>query len=107
MKRYSLGLFSILLAISLAAFTNDKLPNNKHDSYYWFNVPSSINNDQKLTNGQVSYLNAFQATDPNPAPCTGSTKYCHVGFTSGQVTVIGSSVTVNGSQTPAIFDSKP
>lgn len=107
MKRYSLGLLSILLAISLAAFTNVKVPDNKHVDLYWFNVPGSINNTGSLINSQVSYLNAHQPSDPNPGACSGSSKYCHVGFNASQVTVSGSSVTVNGSQTPAMFNSKP
>lgn len=107
MKRYSLGLFSIMLAISLAAFTTVKAPNSKHVDLYWFNVPGSINNNGALTNSQVSYLNAHQPFDPNPGACAGGAKYCHAGFTASQVTISGSSVTLNGSQTPAMFDSKP
>lgn len=107
MKKYSMGLFMILLAISLAAFTSDKTVKDNAESLYWFNVPGSINNGSTLTNSQVSYLNAFQASDPLPGSCAGGIKYCHVGFRASQVTVSGSNVSVNGTQSPISFNSKP
>lgn len=107
MKRYSLGLFSILLAISLAAFTNVRVPDKKNVDLYWFNVPGSINNTASLINSQVIYLNAHQPSDPSPGACAGGTKYCHVGFMASQVTVSGSTVTLNGSQNPPSYHSKP
>ena len=108
MKKYLLGFMAICLAVGFSAFTRtEKKPATSLTNLYWFNVPSSISNGSTLINSDVTYLNAFQASDPSPADCTGSTNYCHVGFSDNQVTVSGSSVTLNGSQTPISFDSKP
>lgn len=107
MKKYSLGLLTVLLAVSLAAFTNIKAPEKKLTDLYWFNVPGNIANGSNLTNAQVSYLNAHQPGDPNPGACSSGTKYCHVGFRDDQVTGSGSNIMVSGSQQPASFDSKP
>lgn len=108
MRKYSLGFFMVLLAISLASFTKDKAPKKYFEDFYWFSVPGSIANGASLTNAQVSYLNAHQPSDPAPADCpSGSTNYCHVGFRANQVTVSGSTVTVNGSQIPTPRTLKP
>ena len=107
MKKYFLGIMAICLAIGFSAFTpTEKKPVKPLMDLYWFNVPSSISNGSTLTNSDVIYLNALQPNDPSPASCTGSTNYCHVGFSDNQVTVNGSSVTLNGSETPISFDSK-
>ncbi len=108
MKKYLSGFMAICLAIGFLAFTPiEKKPAAPLTNLYWFNVPSSIAKNSILTNSDVAYLNAHQASDPSPASCTGNTNYCHVGFSDAKVTVIGSSVTLNGSQMPDSFDSKP
>ena len=108
MKKYFLSFVAICLAIGFSAFTStEKKSVRPLTNLYWFNVPSSIANNSTLTNSDVTYLNADQPSDPSPGSCLGTTNYCHVGFSDNQVIVNGSNVTLNGTQTPVSFDSKP
>lgn len=88
MKKYLLGIFAIVLAISFSAFTNEnKSPKKLPVNYVWFDVNPSAPSQTVLTNSNVTFNSSLSgAPSSNPSGCTTSNTYiCTVGFNASQV----------------------
>jgi hypothetical protein len=99
MRKNSLGLAAIAIALSASAFTAPAANNGKLASYKWFRITANRTTAQDVPPAGATYLGEG-TTPPSTSGCSGSAYQCVSGFNATQVT---SSNQLNGNQMPQVI----
>lgn len=90
MKKYTMGIFAVLIAIGLYSFeSTNNTPLKAVDSLYWFQVATNQGANTSFLNSQVTFISGPSTIIPPGTNCTGTSKKCVVGFSQSQLVAPG------------------
>jgi hypothetical protein len=102
MKKYLLGIFAVVIAVSLSAF-NNMTPKPKFTDPYWFKISGQHLPGASVPSSDAMFIQQ-SASSPTSLDCTGGNYDCIAGFNQSQVNT--SNNTLNGSQVPGSVTGK-
>ncbi|HEY2722401.1 MAG TPA: DUF6520 family protein [Chitinophagaceae bacterium] len=106
MKKYLLATFAVVLAISLSAFTKEKVSKNDgQTSFYWYQTASGTGDQSTYVNADVTFYSGPSTSAPTDVCLASSSHKCIVGFTSGQINTMTHQLNA-GAQTPTNSDGR-
>ena len=84
MKKYLLGFFAVILAISFSAFTKIEPAKKSQATYYYYRVNSTTNRVESSSDliNSTAKTNATFVSDHPADVCSGNGQDCTRGFTS-------------------------
>lgn len=102
MKKYLLGIFAVVIAVSLSAF-NNVTPKAKFTDPYWFKISGQHLPGASVPQADAMFLRQSASAPTDPVNCPGGSYDCIAGFNQSQVNT--STNTLNGTQVPASVTS--